>query len=272
MVIPRYSGALRSASNSFNSSATDRLLLPAPDAEAERLGLERLLAGDADAGSDESAQPRWRQHPVSRPTVGVVLPAKNEAQTIGHVLERIPGWVDEIVLIDGASGDGTIGAALAARPSIKVVEQASTGKGGALLEGFKEATTEVIVMLDADGSTDPADIPRFVAALRTGADLAKGTRFVAGGGSSDLTRIRRLGNRALVSLVNSMWSVRHSDLCYGYMAFWRRCLPELNLDCDGFEIETQIVLRFLRANLPRGRGAELRSVTNGGHEQSQGVE
>jgi hypothetical protein len=52
-----------------------------------------------------------------------------------------------------------------------------------------------------------------------------------------------------VSLVNSLWSVRHSDLCYGYMAFWRRCLPELNLDCEGFEIETLIVLRFLRANL-----------------------
>ena len=80
-------------------------------------------------------------------------------------------------------------------------------------------------MLDADGSTDPAEIPRFVAALLAGADFAKGSRFIAGGGSTDITTMRRIGNWGLAKVVNSLWGGQYSDLCYGYNAFWRRCLP-----------------------------------------------
>jgi glycosyltransferase involved in cell wall biosynthesis len=112
-----------------------------------------------------------------------------------------------------------------------------------------EARGDIIVMLDADGSTDPAEIPRFVAALITGADVAKGTRFVTGGGSSDITLTRRLGNRMLSGLVNSLWNTNYSDLCYGYNAFWRRCLPEILADCNGFEVETLMNIRMARSNL-----------------------
>jgi hypothetical protein len=115
------------------------------------------------------------------------------------------------------------------------------------------------VMIDADGSTDPAEIPAFVTALTQGADFAKGSRFAPGGGSSDITRLRRLGNRALGMVVNAIFGTSYSDLCYGYNAFWAKHLPVFGLTPDspgqrpvwgdGFEIETLLNLRAATAGL-----------------------
>ncbi len=104
-------------------------------------------------------------------------------------------------------------------------------------------------MLDADGSTDPAEIPLFVNALFEGADFAKGSRFAPGGGSSDITRFRRAGNRVLNGVVNVLYGSRYTDLCYGYNAFWRSCLSTMHVDCDGFEVETHINIRIARSPL-----------------------
>lgn len=183
------------------------------------------------------------------PAVSVVIPARNEAANLAHVLPRVPGDVHEVVLVDGNSTDGTAEAARAARPDVRVVQQPGRGKGDALACGFAATDGDIIVMLDADGSTNPDEIPRFVAALLTGADFAKGTRFVTGGGSADITPIRRAGNRALRGLVNGLFGTRYSDLCYGYNAFWRHCLPHIGVDCAGFEVETLMNLRAARAGL-----------------------
>jgi glycosyltransferase involved in cell wall biosynthesis len=78
-----------------------------------------------------------------------------------------------------------------------VLSQTRTGKGNALACGFAAATGDIIVMIDADGSTDPAEIPRFVEALTAGADFAKGSRFAPGAGSTDITPLRKLGNKLL---------------------------------------------------------------------------
>ena len=136
-----------------------------------------------------------------------------------------------------------------ARPDARVIFQDGKGKGNALSCGFGAATGDIIVMLDADGSTDPAEIPRFIAALRTGADYAKGTRFVTGGGSADISRTRRIGNRALNVIVNRLWGAKYSDLCYGYNAFWQRHLPRLQIDSSGFEVETLLNIKAHRAKL-----------------------
>ena len=120
--------------------------------------------------------------------------------------------------------------------------QDGKGKGNALACGFRAVTGDITVMLDADGSTDPAEIPRFVAALTNGFDFAKGTRFVTGGGSDDITRMRRLGNWGITSVVNRLWKVRYSDLCYGYNAFWTKSTPTVG-DCSGFEVETLMGIR-----------------------------
>ena len=124
------------------------------------------------------------------PSVSVVIPAKNEARNLEHVFNTIPAWVDEIVLVDGKSTDDTVAVAQKLYPEIRVVHQEGRGKGDALQAGFAAAKGDIIVMMDADGSTDGREIPRFVAALVTGADFAKGSRFASGGGTEDITGSR----------------------------------------------------------------------------------
>jgi glycosyltransferase involved in cell wall biosynthesis len=140
-------------------------------------------------------------------------------------------------------------AALALWPTAIIVFQDGRGKGNALACGFEAAQGEIIVMLDADGSTDPAEIPRFVEPLLDGAEFAKGSRCLEGGGSSDISLLRSLGNRALTGTVNLLYNRKYTDLCYGYNAFWKHCLPHMHVDCDGFEVETLIHVRVARANL-----------------------
>jgi glycosyltransferase involved in cell wall biosynthesis len=186
-----------------------------------------------------------------------VIPALNEERNLPHVFARLPHEVTEVILVDGGSVDRTVQVARELLPSVIVVQQTRTGKGNALACGFAASTGDVLVMIDADGSTDPAEIPRFVEALLSGADYAKGSRFTAGGGSHDITALRRLGNLGLNGMVNMLFGTRFTDLCYGYNAFWREVLPHLDLPDldlpmpadggklwgDGFEIETLINIR-----------------------------
>jgi glycosyltransferase involved in cell wall biosynthesis len=181
--------------------------------------------------------------------VSVVIPTLNEAENLPHVFERLPDGLHEVVMVDGRSTDGTVDVARALRPDVRILLQTGRGKGNALACGFAACTGDIIVMLDADGSTDAAEIPRFVAALHSGADFVKGSRFAQGGASADITRTRRLGNRALNSLVNSLYGTSYTDLCYGYNAFWTRCLPYMRVDCAGFEVETLINVRIAKAGL-----------------------
>jgi glycosyltransferase involved in cell wall biosynthesis len=199
---------------------------------------------------------------VPRYRVSVVIPALNEARNLPHVLARLPLDVHEVIVVDGHSVDDTVAVAQRLRPDVRIVMQTRKGKGNALACGFAAATGDIIAMIDADGSADPGEIPRFIRALTDGADFAKGTRFVPGGGSSDITRLRALGNRTLSAFVNLCYGTRYTDLCYGFNAFWRRHVPVLGLDPitvasagdgllwgDGFEVETLIHVRVADAGL-----------------------
>lgn len=194
------------------------------------------------------------------PRVSVVIPTYNEARNLPHVFGLLPDGLHEVILVDGRSVDDTVAVARSLRPDVTVVAQNRRGKGNAMACGFAAVTGDIVVMLDADGSADPREIPRFVAALTDGADFAKGSRFVNGGGSDDITRMRAWGNRWLNRLANVLFGTRYSDLCYGYNAFWMHCLPALGLAVrdrgrtsklwgDGFEIETIINTRIAKAGL-----------------------
>ncbi len=187
--------------------------------------------------------------PANVPSVSVIIPARNEAANLQHVLPRVPAWVHEVILVDGDSSDGTVEVARSLRPEIRILAQQGRGKGAALRTGFSAASGEIIVMLDADGSTDPAEIPSFVGALLAGADFVKGSRFLQGGGTSDMSAHRRFGNWCFVIASRVLFGGNFSDLCYGYNAFYTKVLDELCLDGDGFEIETQMNVRALRAGL-----------------------
>ncbi len=183
------------------------------------------------------------------------------------MLPRIPSWVHEVILVDGASTDGTVDIARALWPGVRVVEQPRRGKGAALQCGFKHATGDIIVTLDADGSADPAEIPLFVSCLVGGADFVKGSRFLQGGGTDDMGPLRRAGNAALRASVRLAFGGRYSDLCYGYNAFWRRILPAIEGDADGFEIETMMNVRVLAAGLrvaevPSHEAARIHGTSN----------
>ncbi|MGA5299021.1 glycosyltransferase family 2 protein [Nucisporomicrobium flavum] len=193
----------------------------------------------------------------SSPTVSVVIPTLNEERNLPHVFAKLPDGIDEVIVVDGGSVDRTVEVARSLRPDVVIVQQTRTGKGNALACGFAACTGDIIVMIDADGSTDPAEIPLFVSQLAGGADFVKGSRFSHGGHSHDITKLRKLGNDGLNLVVNVLFGTQFTDLCYGYNAFWRRVVPVLDLPDttlprptdgsklwgDGFEIETMINIR-----------------------------
>jgi hypothetical protein len=197
-------------------------------------------------------------HDVPRPRLSVIIPALNEERNLPYVASRLPRDIDEIVVVNGASTDKTAEVARRIWPDGVHINQTRKGKGNALACGFAAASGDIIAMIDSDGSTDPAEIPRYVAALISGADYAKGSRFIQGGGSDDITTFRQFGNKCLNGIVNLVFSTRFTDLCYGYNAFWRRCLDAMQLPDthtaleqwgDGFEIEALINVRVATSNL-----------------------
>ncbi|GLY95034.1 hypothetical protein Acsp02_22890 [Actinoplanes sp. NBRC 103695] len=215
------------------------------------------------------------------PTVSVVIPTLNEERNLPHVFADLPDGIDEVVLVDGGSVDRTVEVARELRPDVVVVQQTRTGKGNALACGFAACTSDIIVMIDADGSTDPKEIPLFVAKLVAGDEFVKGSRFSHGGHSHDITKLRKLGNDGLNIVVNVLFGTKFTDLCYGYNAFWRRVVPSLDLPDtrlprnadgsklwgDGFEIETMINIRAAVDKLKVGEvgsveHARIHGVTN----------
>jgi len=184
---------------------------------------------------------------LTLPSVSLVIPTLNEEANVGWVLQRVPSWVEEVIVVDGGSSDRTVEVARALRPDVVVVTELGRGKGLALRRGFEAATREVVVMIDADGSMDPSEIETYVRAVDEGYDLVKGSR--ATGGSTDLTPARQLGNFCLRGLVNLLYASDFTELCYGYMALRRSSIPVMALQADGFEIETEIVVNSLRRGL-----------------------
>lgn len=172
--------------------------------------------------------------------MSVIVPTLNEARNLPYALWRLPECVTQVVVVDGRSTDDTVDIARHLRSDVTIVEDARKGKGAALQSGFAAATGDIVVMLDADGSADAGEIQRFVDVLVAGADFAKGSRFLPGGGSVDLTVIRGFGNRCLTAAVNFVCQTRYTDLCYGYNAFWRDCLEFVTVDVTGFEVETRL--------------------------------
>ena len=160
----------------------------------------------------------------------VVIPALNEAANLPHVLARCPrrrrGHPRRRPLDRRHDRRRPRSA-----PDVRIVLQDGSGKGNALACGFAAATGDIIVMLDADGSTDPAEIPRFVAALLAGRDFAKGSRFVAGRRAAPTSRAcAASATGCSARVVNVLFGTRYTDLCYGYNAFWRHCLPHIDVD------------------------------------------
>ena len=184
--------------------------------------------------------------------VGIVIPTLNEEKNIYEVLCKANkiGY-NKILVVDGQSKDNTIN--VASKGGAKVVLQNGQGKGDAIRQVLSNRYIDVdaIVLMDADCSMDPAEIPSFIEALNSGADIVKGSRFLKGGRTYDMDGLRRCGNSMLLFAINLIWSAKYTDLCYGYVAFSKRAIEKLApvLESDGFEIETEIFIKAIDLGL-----------------------
>ncbi len=152
-------------------------------------------------------------------------------------------------MVDGNSTDATREEILKFRNDVKIIVEKPSGKGAAIKTGFEEAGGDLIVMMDADGSHDPKEIPALLEPVLEGYDAAIGSRLLPGGGSADLTQFRKLGNSIFVAMVNRMYSADYTDLCYGYRAFKRETLKKICCSSRGFEIETEQSILMKKAGL-----------------------
>jgi glycosyltransferase involved in cell wall biosynthesis len=183
------------------------------------------------------------------PTVSVIIPTLNEAGNLPYVLNTVPRWVDEIIIVDGRSKDDTERVARVLRPDVRIVQQTRRGKGAALRAGLDAAHGEILIIMDADGSMNGADIVAFRDALVDGADYVKGSRFCKGGGSTDITRLRRFGDAGICFLIRVLYGAKYTDGTYGYKGLWANKLSSIRIDTDGFEVELLIDIRAHRAGL-----------------------
>ncbi len=196
------------------------------------------------------------------PAVSLVIPALNEAEGLAAILPRVPGRVDEIIVVDGGSTDGTAETVTGARSDAVLVHQQGHGKGSALKQGLELARGDILITMDADGSMNPEDILAFVAELEAGADFVKGSRVVPGAGSDDFTRLRRAGNTGLTHVANVVFHSKYTDITFGFNGYWRFTMEHLGEMADGFQYEIQAALRasalgFATAEVPTHEPARI---------------
>jgi len=186
---------------------------------------------------------------TSKATVSVIIPTLNEAGNLPYVLNSVPAWVDEVVVVDGRSTDDTERIARLMHPGVKIVHEMTPGKGAALRAGLRAATSDYLIAIDADGSMDGSRLGDFRDALDQGAEYVKGSRFLPGGGSADITKLRRFGDGGICFLMRVLFGAHYSDATYGYFAVRADRVGHLNIDSNGFEVETLINIRAHRAGL-----------------------
>ncbi len=185
----------------------------------------------------------------SSPTVSVIIPTLNEADNLAFVINTIPSWVNEIVIVDGRSSDDSVRVATVLRPDAKIVHELTRGKGAALRAGLAAASGDFRIIMDGDGSMDGADLQAFRDALVSGAQYVKGSRFCPGGGSADITQLRRFGDWGICLLIKVLFGAKYTDGTYGYKGVRAECLDKIRIDTDGFEVELLLDIRAHRAGL-----------------------
>jgi glycosyltransferase involved in cell wall biosynthesis len=183
------------------------------------------------------------------PRVSVIIPTLNEESNLPAVLQDLPSFLQEVIIVDGLSQDRTVEVARTMRPDCQIVLESKRGKGAAVRAGLRASRGEYVIILDADYSHDPAEIVRMIERLDEGYDLVHGSRFLPGGGSSDLTPFRLLGNRLFVLITNLLHGSHYTDVCYGYLAMRRQSAVRLAVMADGMEIDAELLILAHRARL-----------------------
>jgi glycosyltransferase involved in cell wall biosynthesis len=196
-------------------------------------------------------------------TISVVIPAKNEEKNLLIVVKQIPRFIDEIIICVSSLSDTSwkVYNDLSNSYPVKFIVQSKLGKGAAQKNAINSTIGEVIVLLDADGSTNPSEITNVLNMLiESNLDLVKGSRYLKLGGSDDLTAFRSFGNLILTRIGSLMYGQKYTDLAYGFVAYNRRSLMKLGATKtdnkfeifsygNGFEFETLVLSRMARSKM-----------------------
>jgi len=185
--------------------------------------------------------------------LSIVIPVRNESATIATLIEQVRavdcGMPKELIVVDGASTDGTRDVLLSLREGpdlVLVLEDAARGKGRAVRTGFERATGDIVMVQDADLELEPSEIPSLLAPILAGeTDVVFGSRFKARGrGTAPL--VNYVGNLALTWTANVLYMKRLTDILTCYKVMRAELVPGLALGCDGFDIDGEITSRLLR--------------------------
>jgi glycosyltransferase involved in cell wall biosynthesis len=185
---------------------------------------------------------------VSGLRVTVVVPARDEEGLIGEIVDSVRPYADEVLVVDGHSRDRT--RAIALEHGARVIQDNGRGKGEALRIAIEQATHEIVVFIDADGSHEPRDIPALVGPIKAGeADLVIGSR--GKGGSDELhgtfEQFIRYGGSQLITLaINYRWNVRLTDSQNGFRAIRRDVASKLGLTSNLTTIEQEMLMKALK--------------------------
>ncbi len=209
-----------------------------------------------------------------REKVSIIIPAKDEEASIGLVLQDLKNVVGilkkydfEVLVIDDGSQDRT--AEIARMMGIKVIANAGAhGKGNALRCGFKEAMGDIIIMLDADYSHRPEDIPEFLQKIKN-AMLVVGSRHT--GGSDEYETVRGLGNYMLSFVFRVLWGQKISDILNGYKCFKKQVVKNYEYTSKNFEIELELVANALKEGGPIAEVPSHERERAGGEMKSHAV-
>lgn len=191
---------------------------------------------------------------LDRPSVTILLPAKNEENGIEATFAALPterlrelGYPVDILVADGRSHDRTRDVAL--RHGARVIHQLGTGKGRGVRSALDVAKGDYVVMLDADSTYPAKAIPAFVAMLEDGYDVVMGSRFLGRIEPGAMKRLNRLGNHGLSTLASALYGRRCTDVCTGMWAFRRETMRSLGLTSTHFEVEAEMFARAAMAGL-----------------------
>lgn len=183
--------------------------------------------------------------------VSVVLPALNEEEAVGKVIDEIPveelaakGYEIEIIVVDNGSTDKT--AEIAAAQGAKVISEPNRGKGRAIRTGFKSVSGDFVFMLDSDFTYPAGYITQMVELLESGYDVVLGSRLNGAVEHGAMKRLNLIGNHLLAFLANLLYRTKVSDLCTGLWGFKIDVLRSLNLDAIGFELEANILIEVAK--------------------------
>jgi dolichol-phosphate mannosyltransferase len=182
---------------------------------------------------------------VTKKVISVILPALNEEETVGRVIDEVPkesmertGYQVELLVIDNDSTDRT--KEIAEEKGARVIVEPLRGKGRAIRTAFESVSGEFIFMLDADYTYPATHIPEMLKVLEEGYDVVLGSRLKGRMEKGAMSRLNLVGNHLLAFLANILYGTEISDLCTGYWGLRGEVIKDLKLDAVGFELEANM--------------------------------